>query len=50
MKILHNECLKKYTTIKIGGYAKKLFIPENLDDLINLINDIGNENYYIFGG
>ena len=50
MKILHNECLKKYTTIKIGGYAKKLFIPENLDDLINLINDIGNENYYILGG
>lgn len=48
MQILNNESLKKYTTIKIGGEAEQLFIPENSDELIELIDSL--PNYYILSG
>ncbi|RKD23107.1 hypothetical protein BEP19_12850 [Ammoniphilus oxalaticus] len=50
MQILENESLKKYTTIKIGGNAKHLYIPESIDDLVNLMERIKNDKYYIIGG
>lgn len=50
MDILNNECLKKYTTVKIGGYAKKLYFPENSDELIDLLKKISTDKYYILGG
>lgn len=50
MKILENETLKKYTTVKIGGIAKKLYFPENKAELIELLNSIRNKKKYILGG
>lgn len=48
MKVYENEPLKKYTTIKIGGIARKLYEPENEDELIDLVL---NENFkYRIGG
>jgi UDP-N-acetylmuramate dehydrogenase len=50
MQILYNEDLRKYTTIKIGGVAKSLFIPESVDELVVLIKKIDRKDYYILGG
>jgi len=49
MNILYNECLKKYTTVKIGGYAKKVYIPENTGELIDIFNSIPENERYIIG-
>ncbi len=49
MEVLYNECLKKYTTVKIGGYAKKVYIPENTDELINIFDSIPESERYIIG-
>lgn len=48
MKSYSDISLKEYTTIKIGGIAKQLFIPESVDELIDLVNGI--EKKYIIGG
>ncbi len=37
MKVLYNERLSNYTTLKIGGCCKKLFFPETLEELLNLV-------------
>ena len=50
MKILNNECLKKYTTVKIGGYAKKVYIPERIDECVELLDELSEDEYYILGG
>lgn len=50
MRILYNEHLKKYTTVKIGGTASKLYIPENEAELIHLLNSMHSQRYYIIGG
>lgn len=50
MQILHNEYLKKYTTIKIGGYAENFYYPESPEELMELLNKISNEKYYIISG
>jgi UDP-N-acetylmuramate dehydrogenase len=50
MIILNNECLIKYTSVKIGGIAKKMYFPENTNDLIILLNKLSNEDYYILSG
>lgn len=39
-KIIENVDLKKYTTYKIGGIAKLLVIPDNVDCLIKLLKYI----------
>ena len=36
MIISKNISLKEYTTIKIGGKAKKIYFPENISDINNL--------------
>jgi len=36
MKIINNASLKNYTSYKLGGKAKKLFIVETLEDLLSL--------------
>lgn len=36
-KVLENEPLAKYTTWKIGGPADALVIPENKEQMVNLI-------------
>lgn len=50
MEIRENENLKKYTTVKIGGTASKFYIPETEAELINLVNELKDEKYYILGG
>lgn len=50
MKILENESLKKYTTVKIGGIAKKLYFPENNLELIEVLNTMKDKKKYILGG
>lgn len=49
---LKNVCLKKYTTIKIGGTAEQLFIPESQEELITLLNSMREkkDSFYILGG
>lgn len=42
MIIKSNEKLAKYTTIKIGGIAKKMFIPESKEELIDIVEKIKN--------
>jgi UDP-N-acetylmuramate dehydrogenase len=50
MKVLENESLKKYTTIKIGGIAEKMFFPEDQEELINIVKKTHGELYIISGG
>ena len=50
MEVICNESLKKYTTIKIGGIAKRLYIPESTDELIELINKLNSSKLYIISG
>ncbi|ODM28013.1 hypothetical protein A7W90_00695 [Clostridium sp. Bc-iso-3] len=40
--IKDNEELKKYTSIKIGGVAKKFYIPESVEELAELLNVLNN--------
>lgn len=48
MKTFENENLAKYTTFKMGGIAKKLCFPENVDELKELI--VSCNPLYILGG
>ena len=48
MKILYNEPLAKYTTIKIGGIAENLYFPESTDELKEVVQQKGCQ--YIIGG
>ena len=48
MKILHNEPLSKYTTIRIGGTAENLYFPQTTEELIEITQQFGLE--YIIGG
>ena len=50
MKILYNESLKKYTTVRIGGTASKLYIPQTEEELTKLLDSIDSKEYYIIGG
>lgn len=46
MKVLYNESLAKYTTMKIGGVAGNFYVPENSEELKEVIRKNKN-NYYI---
>ena len=50
-KILKNEPLKKYNTYKIGGKAKLVVFPKNVDKLIELLKIIKDNNikYKVIG-
>ena len=50
MKILENESLKKYTTVKIGGIAKKLYFPESGSELIEVLEALNGKKRYLLGG
>ena len=49
MKILLNEDLSKYTTMHVGGTAKKMYLPETIDELIETLK-MTSTHYYIGGG
>lgn len=48
MIVKDNEKLAKYTTYRVGGIARKFYIPENREELLNLL--IKLEDYKILGG
>lgn len=48
MKILNNEPLSKYTTIRLGGIAEKMYIPETAEELVELLRK--ETIQYILGG
>lgn len=48
MILKENEELKQYTTFKMGGIAKKFYIPESEEELLSLIKTL--DNYRILGG
>lgn len=49
MKILENEPLSKHTTFKMGGIANKMFVPENRNELCELVREY-NEAKILAGG
>ncbi len=48
--LVHNELLSKYTSWRVGGPAKNLFIPENLDDLVKFLPTLPNDEKIIWIG
>ena len=48
MKVLENEQLSRYTTIKIGGTAKKMYVPETEEELIEAAAK--TDQRYVIGG
>ena len=52
MKVLESVDLKKYNTYGIGGIAKYLVSPSNVDDLEYLLKYLNEQNtfWYILGG
>lgn len=52
MKYEENVDLKKLNTYHIGGSAKYLTKPNDLEELMNVLNELNNKNikYYILGG
>ena len=52
MKYEENVDLKKLNTYRIGGRAKYLIKPNDLEELMNVLNELNAKNikYYILGG
>ena len=50
-KIRYNESMKKHTTIRIGGDAKCMVIPTEIDDIIKTVNYARENNieYFVIG-
>lgn len=44
-----NEDLKKHTTIRIGGLAKNYYVPENANELLELILKLSKKEYKLLG-
>ena len=40
MKILENENLSRYTSIGIGGNAIKMYVPESIEEMIEISRNI----------
>ena len=50
-RILYNESMKKHTTVKVGGNADVVVLPQNVDEIKQLLVFAKNNNipYYIIG-
>ena len=48
MQILNNEPLSKYTTVRLGGVAEKMYIPETTEELVELLRK--EPIQYVIGG
>lgn len=48
--IQNNIDLSKMTTMKIGGIAEVLYSPESVDELEDVLKQIGNDEYFIISG
>jgi len=42
--MIREEILSKYTTFKVGGYARYFFMPDDLDDLSNVVSSYVKNN------
>ncbi len=49
MRVLYNEDLRKYTSVRIGGTAKAMFVPENTGELLELAQK-QHPVYFVGGG
>ena len=49
MKTVENKPLSAYTTLRMGGCAKRIVTPESVDELIQVIND-EHPGFFIGGG
>lgn len=50
MKILQDVDLSAFTTIRIGGIARKMLIPESADEMLKIIEQQGDTPLRIVGG
>ena len=50
MRVEHGVLLKNYTTFKMGGVCKNLYIPENRKELLDLCDKISPPRYILSGG
>ena len=50
MKILENIALKDYTTFKMGGVCKKLYVPQSEEEILSLADQLTKPIRYIGGG
>lgn len=50
MIIKNNEPISKYTTFRIGGVARKMFFPETIEELQDVINENGDIANHVIGG
>lgn len=50
MKILDDQDLSKYTTFRMGGIAKKMYMPESVEDVLSLYKNNEAPRYLIGGG
>lgn len=50
MVVLANEDLCKHTTVKIGGRVNHFYIPDNEDELVDLVCSLGNAKKYVISG
>lgn len=49
-RLLKNEPLSKYTSWRVGGAAKQMYLPESKDDLVDFINSLPkHEKVYWIG-
>tara|TARA_B100001750_G_C15505728_1_gene600196 strand:+ start:916 stop:1794 length:879 start_codon:yes stop_codon:yes gene_type:complete len=49
MEIFRNEKLSKHTTINLGGRAKKICFPKNIDELKSLLISFSGQKFIIIG-
>ena len=47
---LENELLARYTTFHMGGIVKKMYIPQNVDELLRLMGSNPQAFDYCIGG
>ncbi len=50
MRVLKNEPLKKYTTFRMGGNARTMYVPETEKELMDLVQENSRILQYVIGG
>lgn len=50
MQYLYNVNLKDYTTFHVGGVADSFYIPESVNELLDLLLELKKEHLYILSG
>ena len=50
MILKENVSLAKYTTFQMGGIAKKMYFPENIEELVKLTTENKKILHFIIGG